>query len=55
MRTGPGPRGQQLTTIVFMLVTLFAIVAMRDQCASGTANLFRGLDAPADAGHPPRR
>jgi len=55
VRTGPGPRGQQLTTIVFMLVTLFAIVAMRDQCASGTANLFRGLDGPADGGRPPPR
>jgi hypothetical protein len=53
VKVGPGPRGQQISTIVFLLIALVAILTMRGQCARGTATLFQGLDAPADAG-PPR-
>ena len=44
--------GGQLMAIFTLLVTLFAVLALRQGCADGVANFFRAFDPPPDAAAP---
>ena len=46
----PPPKNAQLFTIALLLITLVSILAMRESCAGGIAQLFQALDVPRDAG-----
>lgn len=46
----PPPQKAQLFTIALLLITLVSILAMRQSCAGGIAQLFQALDGPHDAG-----
>jgi hypothetical protein len=45
---------RQLFAIGMLLLLLFAVVALRDACADGVANLYRAMEAPPEAPPPSR-
>ncbi|HEX2572095.1 MAG TPA: hypothetical protein VH877_21305 [Polyangia bacterium] len=47
----PPPPKAQLFTIALLLITLVSILALRQSCAGGIAQLFQTIDTPHDAGH----
>jgi|SoiMethySBSTD1v2_1073268.scaffolds.fasta_scaffold2975078_1 hypothetical protein len=46
----PPPPKAQLFTIALLLITLVSMLALRESCASGIAQMFQAIDVPHDAG-----
>jgi hypothetical protein len=46
MPPGPGPRKNQIVTIIVMLGMLVGLLFFKDRCAHGVDSLFKGLDPP---------
>lgn len=46
---------QQILPIFALLITLFAVIALRKGCADGVATMFKSLSPPPDAANPADR